>query len=91
MSGLAADDENMPVVISRVYDKLMAEIDAIDNGYAAYDAGVKPKYDVGGSIGHRCPSTAISSLPQTPHVELHAESPWSTLASRWRCKSLLGV
>ncbi len=24
----------------RVYEKLMAEIDAIDNGYAAYDAGV---------------------------------------------------
>jgi hypothetical protein len=23
-----------------VYEKLMAEIDAIDNGYAAYDAGV---------------------------------------------------
>jgi uncharacterized UPF0160 family protein len=60
----------------RVYEKLMAEIDAIDNGYAAYDAGVlvlqaylmpffgskivasgvKPKYDVGGSIGHRWPS-----------------------------------
>jgi hypothetical protein len=69
MSGLAADDENMPVVLSRVYEKLMAEIDAIDNGFAAYDAGVKPKYDVGGSIGHRSPSQPriCNRKPLTPH------------------------
>lgn len=53
MSGISVDDAQMPVVLDRVYEKLMAEIDAIDNGFAAYDAGVKPKYDVGGSIGHR--------------------------------------
>jgi len=53
MTSIAVDDENMPVVLNRVYEKLMAEIDAIDNGYAAYDAGVKAKYDCGGSIGHR--------------------------------------
>ena len=36
-----------------MYEKLMAEIDAIDNGYACYDAAAVPKFDVGGSIGHR--------------------------------------
>lgn len=29
-----------PAASCRVYEKLMAEIDAIDNGFAAYDAGV---------------------------------------------------
>jgi hypothetical protein len=30
--------------VRRVYEKLMAEIDAIDNGFAAYDAGHFPPF-----------------------------------------------
>ena len=44
--------ENFP---RRVYEKLMAEIDAVDNGFAPYDAGERCRL----RLNERCELTAV--------------------------------